>query len=124
MTTHQTDSTATVRQRPSVVFDALRTALERPEEEIRAQATQQGSPEKPSDVAVAMRLANEAVATAAKAADTELRKVRELLQQSEARARAAEERAQAAEWRALEWQKLLVKIRDQIVEEMPERRAA
>ena len=124
MTSHQGAGTATVRQHPSVVFQALRTALERPDEETKAQATQEGSPEKPSDVAVAMRLATEAVATAANAAESELRKIRELLQQSDARARAAEERAQAAEQRALKWQKLLVKIRDQMLEELPERRAA
>ena len=98
--------------------------MERREDETNAQGAQAESPEKPSDVAVAMRVANEAVTTAAKAAETELRKMRALLQQSEGRAQAAEERAHAAEQRALEWQKLLVKIRNQIAEQVPERRAA
>jgi hypothetical protein len=96
--------------------------MERREDESKT--AQAESLEKPSDVAVAMRVANEAVTTAAKAAETELRTVRELLQQSEARAQAAEERAHTAEQRALEWQKLLVKIRNQIAEQVPERRAA
>ena len=152
MITAQTHIEPRVRQRPSVNFDALQKALERPEEEIKAEVTQQQSgPERVGDVAVAMRLATEAIAAAAKAADIEVRKIRELLQQSEARARAAEQRAQAAEERAQaaqqrtqaaeqrtqaaeqrtqaaeqqarEWQKVLMKIRNQIVQQVPEQAA-
>ena len=62
-----------------------------------------------------MNLAREAVATAAKAADDELRNVRQLLEAAEARANAAVDRAQLAEARATESEKLLANIRDQII---------
>jgi hypothetical protein len=62
-----------------------------------------------------MGLAREAIATAAKAAEDELRRVNELLAQAEARAAAAEERARVAEAQRAESERLLADIRDQIV---------
>jgi hypothetical protein len=64
-----------------------------------------------------MRLASEAIAAAARSVDSELRRMRELVDESEARARTAEERAREAE-------RLLAEIRDQIAGRYPEQRAA
>jgi hypothetical protein len=117
-------------------IESLRTALERPlglSMDVRAQQgssdIQQGQgpdavPDKKRDVAVAMGLAREAVATAAKAAEDELRRMRELLDTAEARARAAEERAELAEAHRAETEKLLADIRDQIVARGTRRQAA
>jgi hypothetical protein len=99
---------------------------------------QRGSPNKPTDIGLAMGLAREAIATAAKAAHDELARMRELLETADVRARAAEERARAAEERAqaaeeraraaeaqgAEAELLLADIRDQIVSKVTPRRAA
>jgi hypothetical protein len=128
-------------QQPAVrarTIDTLRMALERPlnpPSEVRAQQARPNptaeTPQKKNDVALAMALAREAVTTAAKAAEDELRQVREQLERSEACVKAAEERAQRAEERArvaeaqrVEAEKLLANIRDQIVAKVTERRAA
>ena len=99
-----------------------------PPSEVRAQHARANAPEetprKKSDVALAMALAREAIATAAKAAEDELRQVREQLERSEACVRAAEERARVAEAQRVEAEKLLANIRDQIVAKVTERRAA
>jgi len=71
-----------------------------------------------------MNLAREAVATAAKAAEDEFRNMRQLLEAAEARANAAEDRALLAEARAAESEKLLSNIRDQIIANVVQRRAA
>lgn len=121
-------------ERPLVrarAIESLRTALEatptpHPREEIQqADAeTERPTPDKRRDIAVAMNLAREAVATAAKAAEDELRNVRQLLEAAEARAKAAEDRALLAVARVAESEKLLVNIRDQIIANVVERRAA
>ena len=110
-------------QRSATAFDSLRTAMDR---------SQPAAVEnKPSDTAIALRLAGEAIATAAKSAETELRKLQELVDQSEARIRAAEDRARVAEERArhsekqrAELEKILGGIRDQILGQYPQQRAA
>jgi chromosome segregation ATPase len=119
-------STDTVREAhtPGKAFDSLRTALERAQGQPADARLPQGEPEKPSDTAVAMRLAGEAIATAAKSAEGELRRLRELLNQSEARVRAAEERARTAERQRGELEQLLSDIRDQIAGKYPHQRAA
>jgi hypothetical protein len=78
-----------------------------------------------------MGLAREAITTAAKAAEDELRRMRELLEKAEARvgaaddrARAAEERARLAEAQRSDAELLLADIRDQIVSKVARRRAA
>jgi hypothetical protein len=115
-------------------IESLRTALERPLALSLDARAQQGSsdiqqgpevvPDKKRDVAVAMGLAREAVATAAKAAEDELRRMRELVETAEARARVAEERAELAEAHRAETEKLLADIRDQIVARGSRRQAA
>src|SRR5215207_11116458 len=92
---------------------------------------QRRSPNKPLDIALAMSLAREAITTAAKAAEDELGRLRELVATAEARVLAAEERARAAEERArgaeaqrAEAELLLADIRDQIVSKVTHRRAA
>jgi hypothetical protein len=108
----------------SATISAVRTALEQTRSELTVPRSQP-VPEKPSDVAVAMRLAGEAIATATKAAETELRKVRDLLEQAELRARRAEARAHLAEQRVAEWEKIFCKIRDDINGQMhPQQLAA
>jgi elongation factor P--beta-lysine ligase len=121
----ETSSTEPTRdQRSATTFDSLRTAVERPQPVFTEPRVQQGSSDKPSDTAVAMRLAGEAVATAARSAETELRRLRELLDQAEVRVRAAEERARYAEKQKVEVEKLLGEIRDQILGKYPHQRAA
>jgi hypothetical protein len=71
-----------------------------------------------------MRLAGEAIATATRAAETELRKALELLEQAEIRARRAEGRAQVAEQRVAEWEMVFYKIRDDINERIPPQQLA
>jgi N-acetyl-beta-hexosaminidase len=115
-------------------IESLRTALERPLSlalDARAhqaspdiQQSPDAVPDKKRDVAVAMGLAREAVATAARAAEDELRRMRELLDAAEVRARAAEERAELAEAHRAETEKLLADIRDQIVTRGTRRQAA
>src|SRR5215204_2259064 len=112
-------------------IESLRTALEttpipHPHVEIQQAGveTERQTPNKRRDIAVAMNLAREAVATAAKAAEDELRNVRQLLEAAEARANAAENRALLAEARVAESDKLLAHIRDQIVANVVQRRAA
>jgi hypothetical protein len=85
--------------------------------------SQRAVPEKANDFAVAMRLAGEALATATRAAETELRTTRELLEQAEVRAR-AEERASLAEHRLQECEKTLCKIRDDINQRLPPQQLA
>jgi len=116
-----------VRERPVVrarAIESLRVALEAPpkiQPDVPGQQTgleiKQTSPDKKRDIAVAMGLAREAVATAAKAAEDELRHMRELLERAEARARASEARATETEM-------LLADIRDQLVAKVAQRRAA
>jgi hypothetical protein len=96
---------------------ALRTARARPQAEPLEPREHQAPADKPGDTAVAMRLASEAIAAAARSVDSELRRMRELVDESEARARTAEERAREAE-------RLLAEIRDQILGKYPEQRAA
>jgi hypothetical protein len=117
----------TSEKRSLTAFDSLRTAMERPQ----SAATETRKVDKPGDTAIALRLAGEAIATAAKSAETELRKLRELVDQSDARIRAAEDRARAAEERArqaekqrAEVEKILGGIRDHILGNYPEQRAA
>ena len=109
-------------------------AIETPRTELPPRhdhGMQPGSPnrsdagsQKKNDVALAMTLAREAVTTAAKAAEDELRHLREQLAKSEARARAAEERARVAEAQRAEAEKLIAEIRDQILAKVDQRRAA
>jgi hypothetical protein len=129
-----------LRERPAVrakALESLRTALDIPHaaQSARGQPAggemQQPGADKKRDIAVAMGLAREAVATAAKAAEDELRHMRELLDAAEARVRAAEERAQMAEVRThmaeartAESEKLLADIRDQIMAQVVHRHAA
>jgi hypothetical protein len=129
-----------LRERPAVrakAIESLRTALDishAPQSSRGGQAggdVQQPGADKKRDIAVAMGLAREAVATAAKAAEDELRHMRELLDAAEARVRAAEERAQMAEVRThmaearmAESEKLLADIRDQIMAQVVHRHAA
>jgi hypothetical protein len=137
LATSSTDHVA--EQRAVAAFDSLRTALSRPLLETRPQPEARSQPEpwpepepapppaepklqqaptdKPGDTAVAMRLASEAIAAATRSAESELRRMRELVDESEARARTAEERAREAE-------RLLAEIRDQILGKYPEQRAA
>jgi hypothetical protein len=117
----------TSEKRSLTAFDSLRTAMERPQSAV----TETRKVDKPGDTAIALRLAGEAIATAAKSAETELRKLRELVDQSDARIRAAEDRARAAEERArqaekqrAEVEKILGGIRDHILGNYPEQRAA
>ena len=127
-------STQTSGGRPLVrsrAIDSLRTALETtptPQLDVRMQQagaeTERPTPDKRRDIAVAMNLAREAVATAAKVADDELRNLRQLLEETEARAKAAEDRVILAEARAGESEQLLANIRDQIVANVVQRRAA
>ena len=110
-------------------IESLRTALEttsHPHVEVQQAdpQTERPTPDKSRDIAVAMNLAREAVATAAKAAEDEFRNMRQLLEAAEARANAAEDRALLAEARAAESEKLLSNIRDQIVANVVQRRAA
>jgi len=107
-------------------------------ERHQSAATETRTADKPSDTSIALRLAGEAIATAAKSAETELRKLKELVDQSEARIRAAEDRARLAEERArvaeerarqaekqrAEVENILGGIRDQILGKYPEQRAA
>lgn len=84
-----------VRGRPMVrarAIESLRTALQtaptiQPDhrEQHSGPETQQASSDKKRDIAVAMVLAREAVATAARAAEDELRHMQELLDNSEER---------------------------------------
>ena len=115
----------------SRAIDSLRTALETtpiPPSDVRMQQagaeTERPTPDKRRDIAVAMNLAREAVATAAKVADDELRNLRQLLEETEARAKAAEDRVILAEARAGESEQLLANIRDQIVANVVQRRVA
>jgi hypothetical protein len=115
----------------SRAIDSLRTALETTptlHSDVRMQQagadTERPNPDKRRDIAVAMNLAREAVATAAKVADDELRNLRQLLEETEARAKAAEDRVILAEARAGESEQLLANIRDQIVANVVQRRAA
>ena len=126
MTPAEPSSTDTVREArtPVKAFDNLRTALERTQGQLADARLPQVDAEKPSDTAVAMRLAGEAIATAAKSAEGELRKLRELLNQAEARARLADERARTAERQRGELEQLLNDIRDQIAGKYPQQRAA
>ena len=120
-------STQNSSQRPLVrarAIEYLRTALETaptPQPEVRMQQgdseSERATPDKRRDIAVAMNLAREAVATAAKAAEDELRNMRQLLESAEARVAAAEERA-------AETEKLLADIRDHIIAKVVHRRAA
>jgi hypothetical protein len=100
-------------------INAVRTALEQTQTELTVPRSQQAASEKASDVAVAMRLAADAIATAARAAETEVRKTRHLLEHAEERARQAEERAHLAEHRVAEWEKTFCKIRDDILGQLP-----
>src|SRR5215203_1253716 len=75
--------------------ESLRTALQLAPASAEARP-QPGTPDhqhrgsnKPPDIALAMGLAREAITTAAKAAEDELERMRELLESAEARARAA-----------------------------------
>jgi hypothetical protein len=128
MRSAETTSTEPTSEKRSVTaFDSLRAAMERPQ----PTAVETKAADKPSDTSVALRLAREAIATAEKSAETELRKLRELLDQSEARIRAAEDRARVAEERAryaekqrADVEKLLGEIRDQILGKYPHQRAA
>ncbi|HEY7385630.1 MAG TPA: hypothetical protein VH743_18375 [Beijerinckiaceae bacterium] len=95
-------------------FDSLRTALIRPVEPAEARVAHVPA-DKPGDTAVAMRLASEAIAAAARSVESELRRMREQVDEAEARARAAELRAQEAE-------RLLAEIRDRILGTYPEQR--
>ena len=95
----------------------LETAVT-PQPEVSTQQadleTGRPTPDIRRDVAVAMNLARKAVAIAAKAAEDDLRNMRELLESTEARAKGAEERAELAEARVAETEKLLADIRDHI----------
>jgi hypothetical protein len=71
-----------------------------------------------------MNLARKAVAIAAKAAEDDLRNMRELLESAEARAKGAQERAELAEARAAETEKLLADIRDHITAKVANLRGA
>ena len=102
-------------------FGFFSTALETaatPQPEVSTQQadleTEHPTPDIRRDVAVAMNLARKAVAIAAKAAEDDLRNMRELLESTEARAKGAEERAELAEARVAETEKLLADIRDHI----------
>ncbi len=113
--------------------ESLRTALQLAPTSAEARPqpgtpdNQRRGPNKPPDIALAMGLAREAIATAAKAAGDELERMRELVEKAEARAQAAEERARAAEERAraaADAELLLADIRDQIVSKVSHPRAA
>jgi hypothetical protein len=119
----ETSISGSVREHHSIEagLNAVRTALERPQI-FPTTSKRECNQDKPGEMAVAMRLAGEAIATAARAAESELRKVRELLNETETRARAAEERAQAAEKQMAEWEQLLGDIRDQILGKVPKQR--
>jgi hypothetical protein len=108
----------------SAALRAVQSALGLPQSLQPAPEPQQGRSGKPTDVAAVMRLASEAIATAAQAAESELRRVRELLNQSEVRVRAAEERARVAEEQVVEWEKLLAEIHAQILAQYPQQLAA
>ena len=81
-------------------WTALETAAT-PQPEVSTQQadleTEHPTPDIRRDVAVAMNLARKAVAIAAKAAEDDLRNMRELLKSAEARAKGAQERAELAE---------------------------
>ncbi len=117
--------------------ESLRTALQLAPTSVEARPqlgtpdNQYRGPNKPPDIALAMGLAREAITTAAKAAEDELGRMRELLEAAEARARSADERARAAEERAraaeeqrADAELLLADIRDQIISKVTPRRAA
>jgi hypothetical protein len=123
MTETATTNSASDQLSSSATVNAVRTALEQTRSEF-ALPRSRPVPEKPSDVAVAMRLAGEAIATATRAAETELRKALELLEQAEIRARRAEGRAQVAEQRVAEWEMIFCKIRDDINERIPPQQLA
>jgi hypothetical protein len=123
MTETATTSSASDQLSSSATINAVRTALEHTRSEF-AGPRSQPAPDKPSDVAVAMRLAGEAIATATRAAETELRKVRELLEQAELRAKRAEARAHLAEQRVADWEKIFCKIRDDINGQVPPQQLA
>jgi len=122
----ETSSRATSREKPSLstAFNAVRTALEQTQSEPDAFRSQQAVVETPNEIAVAMRLAGEAIATAARVAETELRKTRELLEQAVMTARRAEERAHLAEQRLGEWEAAFYKIRDDINGRLPPQQLA
>jgi hypothetical protein len=123
MTETATTHSASDQLSSSATINAVRTALEHTRSEL-AGPRLQPVPDKPSDVAVAMRLAGEAIATATRAAETELRKVRELLEQTELRAKRAEARAHLAEQRVADWETIFCKIRDDINGQMPPQQLA
>jgi hypothetical protein len=117
--------------------ESLRTALQLAPDpaDMRPEALAPNDPasrsSKPPDIALAMGLAREAIATAAKAAEDELARLRDLLRNAEARVaaaedrtRAAEEHARAADAQRAEAEMLLDNIRDQIVSKVIQRRAA
>ena len=112
-----------VPEHHSTAVNAVRRALEEAQV-FPATFKQQRDPDNPGEFAAAIRLTGQALATAAKAAEGEFRKLREHLNESETRARAAEERAQAAEKQVAEWETLLGHIRDQILGKIPYQRAA
>ncbi len=115
-----TSSRATSREQPS-----LSAAFQcSPDSLPDAPRSQQAVSETPNDIAVAMRLAGEAIATAARVAETELRKTRELLEQAVMTARRAEERAHLAEQRVGEWEAAFYKIRDDINGRLPPQQLA
>ena len=122
----ETSTRATSRERPSIsaAVNAVRTALEQRQGETDAPRSQQAVLETPNDVAVAMRLAGEAIETAARVAETELRKTRELLEQAVMTARRAEERAHLAEQRLGDWEATFYKIRDDINGRLPSQQLA
>ncbi len=123
MTETATTNTASDQLSSSATITAVHTALEHTRSEL-AGSRSQPTPDRPSDVAVAMRLAGEAIATATRAAETELRKLRELLEQAELRAKRAEARAHLAEQRVADWEKIFCKIRDDINGQVPPQQLA
>jgi hypothetical protein len=126
MSALETSRGVTPREQPTsfAALNAVRTALEQTPGELAAPRSQQAVSEKPSDTAVALRLASEAIATATKAAETELRKVRDRLEECERRARRAEERASLSEQRVANLEKVLCKIRDDIIGQIPSQQLA
>ena len=123
MTEMAITNTASDQLSSSATINAVRTALEHTRSELAVPRSQPVL-DKPGDVAVAMRLAGEAIATATRAAETELRKLRELLEQAELRAKRAEARAHRAEQRVADWEKIFCKIRDDINGQMPPQQLA
>jgi hypothetical protein len=121
----ETATSSSVSEQPSSVgtISAVRAALELTRSELGPRS-QEAARERTNDFAVAMRLAGEALATATRAAETDLRKTRELLEQAEGRARRAEERASIAEQQVAEWEKTFCKIRDDIDGRLPRKQLA